>query len=529
MALSDGLLAVGARGDDTGGNDRGAAYLFSFDADTTYQNLVLQSKIAHGTTVGGTSLNFANNDNFGSSLALSDGLLAIGAFRDNTGGLDRGAAYLFSFDAGSTFQNLTLQTKLAHGSALSGATPSLSLSNSDTFGFSVAVSDGLLAVGGYGDDTGGDNRGAAYLFTFDPGTGYQNLALQTKLAHGSPLTGAFPSLSLSNSDEFGVSVAISDGLLAVGSAVDNTGGSLRGAAYLFSFSSGTPYQNLALQTKLAHGTPLAGATPSLSLADVDLFGISIGLTPSLLAVGAFQDDTGGNNRGAAYLFSFDPGTAYHNLTLQTKLADGSTIAGAPAGLSLSDNDQFGYSLALSPGLLALGAITDGTGGPNRGAAYLFNTSSLPQLYANGIGASVTIDPTTLTNVLNGGTNLILQASNDLTVRAAILAENLGGDGGSLTLQAGRSLSIEADITTDNGNLTLVANDLSANGVVDADRDPGAAGLAFSNGVTVDVGTAEFRAELRNGAGNSNMAAGNIFFGTSGSFSAASFMIFQPWQ
>ena len=54
--------------------------------------------------------------------------------------------------------------KLAHGSAMAGT---LTLANGDLFGSSVALNGAgdILAVGAVGDDTGGTNRGAVYLFS----------------------------------------------------------------------------------------------------------------------------------------------------------------------------------------------------------------------------------------------------------------------------------------------------------------------------------------------------------------------------
>ena len=44
---------------------------------------------------------------------------------------------------------------------------------------------------------------------------------------------------------------------------------------------------------------------------------------------------------------------------------------------------------------------------------------------------LTISSDTLTRVLDTGTNLFLQASNDLTVNSAVIVDNFSGDGGNL--------------------------------------------------------------------------------------------------
>jgi hypothetical protein len=99
---------------------------------------------------------------------------------------------------------------------------------------------------------------------------------------------------------------------------------------------------------------------------------------------------------------------------------------------------------------AIGRVTVGLPDPN-----LFS-------YASGQAQSVTVTPQFLTNTLNSGTAVVLQASNDITVNDPITV-SAGGNGGALTLQAGRSLVLNANITTDNGALTLIANDELANG------------------------------------------------------------------
>jgi hypothetical protein len=123
-------------------------------------------------------------------------------------------------------------------------------------------------------------------------------------------------------------------------------------------------------------------------------------------------------------------------------------------------------------------------------------------YARGQAQTVTITPALLTHTLNGGTAVVLQASNDITIEDPILVD-AGGQGGALTLQAGRSILINANITTDKGALTLIANDTVANGVVDAQRDPGSAFITMAGGTVLDTGTGPLDIELRDGAGLTN--------------------------
>ncbi|TNE42678.1 MAG: filamentous hemagglutinin N-terminal domain-containing protein [Alphaproteobacteria bacterium] len=131
------------------------------------------------------------------------------------------------------------------------------------------------------------------------------------------------------------------------------------------------------------------------------------------------------------------------------------------------------------------------------------------LYSTEVGSDLTVLPSYLTDVLDTGTNLVLQASNDLTVNSDVIVNNGSGNGGALTLQAGRSLILNANITTDNGSLTLIANDTAANGVVDADRDAGTAVISMASGTAIDAGTGTVYIRLDDGAGNTNTTSGDI--------------------
>jgi len=124
-------------------------------------------------------------------------------------------------------------------------------------------------------------------------------------------------------------------------------------------------------------------------------------------------------------------------------------------------------------------------------------------------ATVTLTPSILQQTLSAGTNVVLQANNDITVNRAITSTNPNGNGGNLTFQAGRSILVNSSIFTDNGNLSLIANETMANGVVDAHRDPGQAVISIAPGVSLNSGTGDTTLILGTGEGLTNNASGDI--------------------
>ncbi|MGQ0656335.1 MAG: two-partner secretion domain-containing protein, partial [Betaproteobacteria bacterium] len=297
-----------------------------------------------------------------------------------------------------------LALKLSSGSSTAaGSASTLSLSNSDGFGIRVALAADRLAVGAWLDDTGGTDRGAVYLFDGLGTSGkISTPRLALKLAHGTPLAsgGLASALSLSNTDQFGAAVALAADRLAVGALQDDTGGTDRGAVYLFDGlgSSGT-LATPRLAFKLAHDSALAsgGASSSLALSNIDWFGASVALSGDRLAVGAHNDDTGGTDRGAIYLFDgLGSSGTIGTPRLALKLAHGTALAagGVASTLSLSDGDFF-HTVALAADRLAVGAHFDDTGGTNRGAVYLFD----------GLGSSGTIGTPRLAMKLAHGSTL----------------------------------------------------------------------------------------------------------------------------
>ena len=333
---SDGAtLAVGAERDDTGGDGRGAVYLFTKNGTQwTYH-----SKIAHGSN----ELTLAINDWFGSSAAFSpDGTtLAVGAYGDDTGGENKGAVHLFTKSNDTWVHSVTIDNDFAE----------FTLAVDDQFGSSAAFSSNstTLAVGAWNDNTGGNEKGAVHLFTKNGDTWMYS----TKIADGTD------GLTLAAYDKFSSSVAFSsDGTLAVGTQYDDTGGTNRGAVHLFTKNGDTWAYSVKIDSSFA----------GLILSDRSNFGSSVALSSNgtTLVVGAKDDTTSGSYKGAVYIFT-KTGTQW---TYHSKIADGSN------GLTLAEEDRFGASVTLSSdGTLAVGAWGDDTGGTgenSRGAAYLFN-------------------------------------------------------------------------------------------------------------------------------------------------------------
>lgn len=156
---------------------------------------------------------------------------------------------------------------------------------------------------------------------------------------------------------------------------------------------------------------------------------------------------------------------------------------------------------------------------NLGRVFVGLTDLNQLTYNRATGQTVTLLPAHLTAQLATGSSLTLQASNDITINSPVIVP--GASGGDLTLMAGRSLLINADIATAGGDLNLYANTLLSSGVIDADRDPGAAVITMAAGTTLNSGTGNIRIHLGPGTGKTNLTSGAI---TLGSLSGASIRV-----
>ncbi|WP_354296007.1 YDG domain-containing protein [Sphingomonas sp. 1185] len=522
-------LAVGALYDGNAASSAtavGAVYLFSF-TDTNFTGGALQAVLGSGYS-GGKNVNVGSLGKvrgFGASVALSADAttLAVGATSDggvNDDTRNSGSVYLFGF-TDTNFSGGAQSGKLGKGYGSADGSASVNVSGlqaSDLFGSSVSLNAAgtRLAVGAPGDQSG---TGAVYLFNLAvAGTSPVALGKSKSLSVGLPASSNFGSAVSLN--------AIGD-RLAVG-AVNDQGssgsGSATGAVYLFGLSmdgSGNYTAGSNLATIGAGYTGSGKVNVSLSAGDNFGSAVSLNALGNRLAIGASGDDgaarsSASNDYGAAYIFDFTD-TNYGSVAQQSVLGKGYSGGKNVDVAALDPMDHFGSGISLNAAgdLLAVGSITDAGASnllPQSGAVYLFSATShnaMTQSYGFEPANLVTLKAADIASQLAAGTAITLQASNDITVNSAITVSGSPSNVGGLTLQAGRSVLINANITTQGGAVTLIGNDMLANGVVDAQRDSGAAAITMASGIAINAGAGAVVAQLRAGTGKTNLLSGDI--------------------
>jgi hypothetical protein len=330
ISIDNGVVAVGTIFDQDNGFRTGSAYLFNASTGAQIVKLL--------PTSGATGI-------FGRSIAIDNGLVAVGS---------RNSAHIFNAATGIQTAALLADDRASN----------------DDFGYSIAIDNGLVAVGAWGDDDNGSMSGSVYLF--NALTGVQLLKLL-------PSDGAA-------FDHFGYSVAISNGIVAVGANEERPNGLIRsGSAYLFDAASGAQLAKLVPSVEAANarfgrsiaidngvvavGTRLGSAVylfdtstgtefAILSASDgatSDYFG-TVAIDNGVVAVGAQYDRDNGNQSGSAYVFDAATGVEIAKLLP----SDGAVL------------DQFGYSIAISNGVVAVGANLNGENGFESGSAYVFS-------------------------------------------------------------------------------------------------------------------------------------------------------------
>ena len=399
----DGIddIVVGAPNDDDGGTNRGAVWVLFLKPDGTVKDYQKISDIDGNFT--GT---LDDNDAFGLSVTCLGDLdgdgkpdIAVGAGGDDDGGNRRGAVWILFLNTDGTVKS---HQKISDTEGNFTGT----LYDDDEISHAVASLGDLdgdevcdIAVGAYGDDDGGPNRGAVWiLFLNADGTVNSHQKI-------SDTEGNFTGIL--DDDRFGVSIAAlgdldNDGIndIAVGAHVDDDGGFNKGAVWiLFLNTDGTVKSHQKISNTQGNFNG--------SLDNGDLFGVSVTTMGDLdgdgvteVIVGAYADDDGGYDIGAVWtLFLNTDGTVKSH----QKISD---TEGNFTG-SLDNVDYFGMSVASIGDLngdqvtdVAIGGVFDDDGGTDRGAVWIFFLCGVPEP-CSPIDALIDIDPDTLNKKSHG--------------------------------------------------------------------------------------------------------------------------------
>lgn len=244
VAVSGDTLVVGAYNDDDAGANAGAVYVFTRSGgEWLPEAKLIGSMVAPG-------------DRFGLAVAIDGDTVVAGA--DTTVGI--GSAYVFTRSAGVWSEEAWI--------------PSGSVTPED-FGAVVAVQGDIAVVGAPGDDSVALNRGAAYVFERSGGAWTEVATL----------------LSPTHVFNFGQSIALDGGAIAVGTAFDGAAAGLGGGVVVFTRTAGV----WQLHEKIT----------AFDAAFGDFFGNGVALQGKTLAVAAMRDDDAATDAGSVYLYDLD--------------------------------------------------------------------------------------------------------------------------------------------------------------------------------------------------------------------------------
>ena len=325
-SIDGDTLVVGAYNEDTGGTQAGAAYIFTRSGTSWSQQAKIQASDPD------------EYDNFGHSVAIDGDTVVVGTPWEGIGSGYQGAAYVFTRSGTSWSQ----QAKLT----------SSDIQSSDSFGACVTIKGDTIVAGAYGEDTGGSNAGAAYVFTRS-GTSWSQ---QAKIQASDKAAGDYFSR---------YSLDLSSNTLVVGAHNENKTGAIdgAGAAYIFT-RSGTSWSQ---QAKLVASDASQGAC----------FGFSVAIDGDTVVVGAYQEATTVVNGGAAYIFTRS-GTTWSQ---QAKIisSDITAWAASPVTNSLGYAGLFGSKVSIEGDTVIVSAPQNNEevypgDGYHAGAGYIFTRS-----------------------------------------------------------------------------------------------------------------------------------------------------------
>lgn len=299
VAISEDIIVVGARYANRSGS------VFIFTRSSLNEKWALQQILE--------ARDGKKDDQFGTSVAIDDATIVIGAPFDDAKGNRSGSVYIYTRLGFGPSATWLLKDRLV---AEDGEP-------SDNFGEAVAIDGDTIVVGAPFDDDEGYNSGSIYIYTQSGSGTEKKWSLQQHLV----------ARDGSDSDQFGSSVAIDDDTIVVGARRDDDKGIDSGSVYVY-YRSG-PDEKWLQQGKLKAQDGAEG----------DLFGHSVAIDGKTIVVGAHLDDDQGYNSGS--------------IIVLTRSGSGSKASWSQRAKQMAqdgaDRDQFGASVAIDDNIIVVGS------------------------------------------------------------------------------------------------------------------------------------------------------------------------------
>ena len=378
VSISGDYAIVGASREDTGGNSAGAAYIYKRNSSTGVwgdeQKIQASDKQA--------------DDWFGFRVSISGDYAIVGSMYEDTGVSGAGAAYIYKRNT-STGQWGDEKKIQASDKELN-----------DWFGMTVGISGDYVVIGAQYEDTSGSGAGSAYIYKRNVSTGEWGDEQKIQSSDIQP------------GDLFGNNVSISGDYVIASAILEDTGGSAAGAAYIYkrNASTGVWEQQAKIQAS--------------DKQTEDRFGRSLHINGDYAIVGAFKEDTGATDAGAAYIYK----RTGSNWEQQSKIQ----------ASDAQSEDHFGYSVGISGRYAIVGAWQEDedTSGGNTlnsaGSSYIFERPP-------DIGPKSTITPT------YGGTQEIVSPHSG-GVSETVVSTNASGAQSLINKLSNGVLTIPDNIT-----------------------------------------------------------------------------------
>ncbi len=467
--------------DDDRAENSGAVYAFIREAGVWSQ----QQKL---TAADGDFWDF-----FGTDVSISGDTALIGASGDNQSINDAGAAYIFERIGGVWTQQQKLQANDPSASA--------------RFGDAVTLDQGIALIGAYAQ-SGPSAPGSAYIFVEENGSWHQ----QEKLLPGDG----------SYNEEFGGSVALSNGTVLIGDHRNNDLGLAAGSAYFFNISTTSDSDSDGLADSAEAGS---GSSSPVNITGWTLDPDLTATSNTLEFNASNQPDIYGRQANSALLSSLGITSGFEvSWNLSSTSADYASIIGLGVTESSDQFTDVDRGFWIEPG--TYGIIEDGSFGNVWGS---HSESTVFAIEVDGTQLDYKVDGVTVHTVaLSASADFYIDSSfyGGATTVSNVVVTPLGGSGGIVPDSDGDGVDNRLDLDSDNDTIPDVIEigltDANGDFMVDTVSERGSVTLApdsdgdgipnhldleslnaANDGTAYDIDTGSFSALDTNGDGQIN--------------------------